>query len=126
MTTNRRTWILPALALLVLSVPQVTSSAQQSAAKPARVAPVSAQKTVVTSTSRLTTRDEDKRYASDRITSPGNPSGFICETHNHFTSCECEGALDCFELAQSGKCDGGTWWEDDNDPSKGGCDFDDP
>lgn len=85
-------------------------------------------KAVAVKPSRLTTSQADKLFATDRITAPGEPSGYVCETNNHFTSCECKGALDCFNLAQSGKCDGegSTWWQDLNDPSIGGCDFNDP
>ena len=125
MIADRSTRLLMVLTLLVTGVPW-NAAGQQTVNKPVQAAPLSVKNAAVSSASRLTTRNADKRYASDRISSGGSPSGYICETHNNFTSCECKGALDCFKLADSGKCDGGTWWEDGNDPSVGGCDFDDP
>jgi hypothetical protein len=117
---------IPAAVLLLAALSLNSSEASQAETRSVQSATVATQKTTVSRASRLTTRNEDKRYATDRITAGGTPSGYICETHNNFTSCQCKGALDCFELADSGKCDGGTWWEDDNDPSIGGCDFNEP
>ena len=126
MTTDRSVRLLTVLVILIAGSSWDATADQQTKSNPMQAAPVTVKKAVVPLASQLSTRDEDKRYASDRITAGDNSSGYICETHNNFTSCECKGALDCFKLADSGKCDGGTWWEDDNDPSVGGCDFDDP
>jgi hypothetical protein len=47
---------------------------------------------------------------------PGDPR-YKCEDDE----CECSGVLDCRNLLDSGSCDGKDFWEDGDDPSKGGC-----
>jgi hypothetical protein len=126
MIMNHSIRVFSAIVVVFAAVSVNSGDANQAEAKSVQSTTVATQKTTVSRASRLTTRNEDKRYATDRITAGDTPSGYVCETHNNFTSCECKGALDCFKLADSGKCNGGTWWEDDNDPSIGGCDFDDP
>lgn len=50
---------------------------------------------------------------------------YVCEyPANGWTLCSCQGMLDCNRLMSSGACtgEGGTVWEDPDDPSVGGCD----
>ena len=115
--------------LLVLSW-AASATEQASAVKPesrtiaTQTTSVVSAKQVVARGSKLSVQAKDKVYLKDRITAPGTPSGYICETTNNFTSCQCNGANDCHDLITSGKCDGKgkTWWEDTDNPAIGGCD----
>ena len=59
-----------------------------------------------------------------KLASPGGSPRYECTYYSkgNITECVCKGMLDCGKLWDSGKCDGGTKWEDGNDPSVGGCD----
>jgi hypothetical protein len=120
------------LAFVILLVHSGTAEASQqtSAVKPesrsvaTQTTSVVSTKQVVARSSKLNVKSKDKVYFKDRFTVPGTSSGYVCETTNNFTSCQCSGANDCYDLITSGKCngEGKTWWEDINDPSIGGCD----
>lgn len=47
---------------------------------------------------------------------PGDPR-YKCEDGE----CECSGVLDCRNLLDSGVCKDNDFWQDGDDPSKGGC-----
>lgn len=73
---------------------------------------------------RTATRTRTKTYetANQSLSTPMS-TRWECTNHNNeFTTCECEGVLDCKNLFASGECEGKTAWEDANDPSIGGCD----
>jgi len=52
-----------------------------------------------------------------RLTVPPQQPRFKCEDGE----CECKGVLDCKSLLDSGSCKGKDFWQDDKDPSVGGC-----
>ncbi len=52
-----------------------------------------------------------------RLAPPPSAPRYKCEDDE----CVCKGVLDCKSLIDSGFCKGKDFWQDDKDPSVGGC-----